>query len=76
MNIDFSKLAHGLIPAIIQDSKTKTVLMLGYMNAEAYQKTLDTQKVTFYSRSKQRLWTKGEESGHFLNLVIVMLIRF
>jgi len=71
MNIDFSKLAHGLIPAIIQDNKTKTVLMLGYMNAEAYQKTLDTQKVTFYSRSKQRLWTKGEESGHFLNLVSI-----
>ena len=71
MNIDFSKLAHGLIPAIIQDSETKTVLMLGYMNAEAYQKTLETQKVTFYSRSKQRLWTKGEESGNFLNLVSV-----
>ena len=71
MNIDFSKLAHGLIPAIIQDNKTKTVLMLGYMNAEAYQKTLDTQKVTFYSRSKQRLWTKGEESGHFLNMVSI-----
>lgn len=69
MNIDFSKLAHGLIPAIIQDSETKSVLMLGYMNAESYQKTLDTQKVTFYSRSKQRLWTKGEESGNFLNLV-------
>ena len=69
MNIDFSKLAHGLIPAIIQDSETKTVLMMGYMNAEAYQKTLETQKVTFYSRSKQRLWTKGEESGNFLNLV-------
>lgn len=69
MNIDFTKSAHGLIPAIIQDSETKTVLMLGYMNAESYQKTLDTKKVTFYSRSKQRLWTKGEESGHFLNLV-------
>lgn len=69
MNIDFSKNAHGLIPAIIQDSETKSVLMLGYMNAEAYQKTLDTQKVTFFSRSKQRLWTKGEESGNFLNLV-------
>ena len=69
MNIDFSKLAHGLIPAIIQDSETKNVLMLGYMNAEAYQKTLDIQKVTFYSRSKQRLWTKGEESGNFLHLV-------
>ena len=69
MNIDFTKSADGLIPAIIQDSETKTVLMLGYMNAESYQKTLDTKKVTFYSRSKQRLWTKGEESGHFLNLV-------
>jgi len=69
MNIDFSKSAHGLIPAIIQDNETKSVLMLGYMNAEAYQKTLDTQKVTFFSRSKQRLWTKGEESGNFLNLV-------
>jgi phosphoribosyl-AMP cyclohydrolase / phosphoribosyl-ATP pyrophosphohydrolase len=69
MNIDFTKSAHGLIPAIIQDSETKSVLMLGYMNAESYQKTLDTQKVTFFSRSKQRLWTKGEESGNFLNLV-------
>lgn len=69
MNIDFSKSAHGLIPAIIQDSETKSVLMLGYMNAESYQKTLDTKKVTFFSRSKQRLWTKGEESGNFLNLV-------
>jgi phosphoribosyl-ATP pyrophosphohydrolase/phosphoribosyl-AMP cyclohydrolase len=69
MNIDFSKNTDGLIPAIIQDSKTKTVLMLGYMNAEAYQKTVDSQKVTFYSRSKKRLWTKGEESGNFLNLV-------
>ena len=69
MNIDFSKSAHGLIPAIIQDIETKAVLMLGYMNAESYQKTLDTKKVTFFSRSKQRLWTKGEESGNFLNLV-------
>lgn len=71
MNIDFSKLAHGLIPAIIQDSETKNVLMLGYMNAAAYQKTLDTQKVTFYSRSKQRLWTKGEVSGNFLHVVSI-----
>jgi phosphoribosyl-AMP cyclohydrolase / phosphoribosyl-ATP pyrophosphohydrolase len=71
MNIDFTKSAHGLIPAIIQDSETKNVLMLGYMNAESYQKTLETQKVTFYSRSKQRLWTKGEESGNFLNLVTI-----
>ncbi|WP_278035644.1 bifunctional phosphoribosyl-AMP cyclohydrolase/phosphoribosyl-ATP diphosphatase HisIE [Flavobacterium nitratireducens] len=69
MEIDFSKSAHGLIPAIIQDSETKNVLMLGYMNDEAFQKTMETGKVTFFSRSKQRLWTKGEESGHFLNLV-------
>jgi len=69
MEIDFSKSENGLIPAIIQDSETKSVLMLGYMNAEAYQKTLDTKKVTFFSRSKQRLWTKGEESGNFLNLI-------
>ncbi|OUD36919.1 bifunctional phosphoribosyl-AMP cyclohydrolase/phosphoribosyl-ATP diphosphatase HisIE [Flavobacterium sp. FPG59] len=71
MNIDFSKNTDGLIPAIIQDSETKAVLMLGYMNEEAYRKTIDTQKVTFFSRSKQRLWTKGEESGNFLNLVDV-----
>ena len=58
----------GLIPAIIQDAITKTVLMLGYMNAEAITKTKETNKVTFYSRSKQRLWTKGEESGHFFKL--------
>jgi phosphoribosyl-AMP cyclohydrolase / phosphoribosyl-ATP pyrophosphohydrolase len=69
MEIDFSKSAHGLIPAIIQDSETNNVLMLGYMNNEAYQKTIETGKVTFFSRSKQRLWTKGEESGNFLNLV-------
>ncbi|TDW51487.1 phosphoribosyl-ATP pyrophosphatase /phosphoribosyl-AMP cyclohydrolase [Flavobacterium sp. 270] len=69
MTADFTKSAHGLIPAIIQDSETKNVLMLGYMNEEALQKTLETQKVTFFSRSKQRLWTKGEESGHFLNLI-------
>ncbi|MEC7784252.1 MAG: bifunctional phosphoribosyl-AMP cyclohydrolase/phosphoribosyl-ATP diphosphatase HisIE [Bacteroidota bacterium] len=62
---------NGLVPAIIQDAKTKTVLMLGYMNEEAYLKTNTTKKVTFYSRSKQRLWTKGEESGNFLNLVAI-----
>ena len=61
--------SNGLVPAIIQDATTKNVLMLGYMNEEAYQKTLATKQVTFYSRSKQRLWTKGEESGNFLNLV-------
>ena len=59
----------GLVPVIIQDATTKNVLMLGYMNAEALEKTKATKKVTFFSRSKQRLWTKGEESGHFLNLV-------
>lgn len=61
----------GLIPAIIQDANTNKVLMLGYMNQEAYDKTMETKKVTFYSRSKQRLWTKGEESGNFLNLVSI-----
>ena len=68
MNIDFGKTG-GLVPAIIQDVSTKNVLMLGYMNKEAYQKTIETKKVTFYSRSRQRLWTKGEESGHWLHLV-------
>lgn len=71
MKIDFSKSKDGLIPAIIQDSETKKVLMLGYMNSESLQKTLDTQKVTFFSRSKDRLWTKGEDSGNFLNLVVI-----
>lgn len=61
--------SEGLIPAIIQDAITKNVLMLGYMDEEAFKKTQDTKKVTFFSRSKQRLWTKGEESGNFLNLV-------
>jgi phosphoribosyl-ATP pyrophosphohydrolase/phosphoribosyl-AMP cyclohydrolase len=70
MEIDI-KSAHGLIPAIIQDSETKNVLMLGYMNEESLQKTIETQKVTFFSRSKQRLWTKGEESGNFLNLISI-----
>lgn len=70
MNIDI-KSSHGLIPAIIQDSETKNVLMMGYMNEESIQKTIETQKVTFFSRSKQRLWTKGEESGNFLNLVSI-----
>jgi len=69
MTLNFN--SHGLIPAIIQDATTKNVLMLGYMNQEAYNKTIETKKVTFFSRSKQRLWTKGEESGHFLNLVDV-----
>ncbi|MEO0507340.1 MAG: bifunctional phosphoribosyl-AMP cyclohydrolase/phosphoribosyl-ATP diphosphatase HisIE [Bacteroidota bacterium] len=69
MEVDFDKSPDGLVPAIVQDAVTKNVLMLGYMNKEALQKTLDTEKVTFFSRSKQRLWTKGETSGNFLDLV-------
>lgn len=68
MNIDFEKMG-GLVPAIIQDADTRQVLMLGFMNEEAYRKTLDTRHVTFWSRSRQTLWTKGETSGNFLNLV-------
>ena len=71
MKIDITKNTNNLIPAIIQDNETKTVLMLGYMNQEALNITLETQKVTFFSRSKNRLWTKGEESGNFLNLVSI-----
>ena len=69
MKVNFSKYADGLVPAIVQDVNTRTVLMLGFMNADALTQTQETQKVTFYSRSKQRLWTKGEESGNFLHLV-------
>ena len=69
MTIDYSKHPDGLVPAIVQDAKTRTVLMLGYMNADAVAKTQETKQVTFFSRSKNRLWTKGEESGHFLTLV-------
>ncbi len=65
--LDFAK-GDGLLPAIVQDSMTDKVLMLGYMNREALQTTLDIRRVTFFSRSKQRLWTKGESSGHFLEL--------
>lgn len=68
MQVDFSKSPDGLIPAIIQDAITNKVLMLGYMNREALDKTLAEGKVTFFSRSKNRLWTKGEESGNFLHL--------
>lgn len=71
MNIDFNKNKDGLVPAIIQDSKTQKVLMLGYMNKEAFTKTVAESKVTFFSRSKNRLWTKGEESGNFLNVVSI-----
>ena len=66
MEIDFEKYSDGLVPAIIQDPVTRSVLMLGYMNQEALDMTINTGKVTFFSRSRQRLWTKGEESGHFL----------
>ncbi|WP_298525847.1 bifunctional phosphoribosyl-AMP cyclohydrolase/phosphoribosyl-ATP diphosphatase HisIE [uncultured Christiangramia sp.] len=71
MDIDFNKNKDGLVPAIIQDQDTGKVLMLGYMNEEAYLKTNESKKVTFFSRTKQRLWTKGEESGNFLNLVSI-----
>ena len=73
MNIDFNKNNDGLVPAIIQDATTKNVLMLGYMNEEAFKKTQDTKLVTFFSRTKKRLWTKGEESGNVLNLVDIKL---
>ncbi|ULQ57236.1 bifunctional phosphoribosyl-AMP cyclohydrolase/phosphoribosyl-ATP diphosphatase HisIE [Flavihumibacter rivuli] len=68
MKVDFAKFSDGLVPAIIQDNMTNKVLMLGFMNEEALKKTEETGKVTFFSRSKNRLWTKGEESGHFLEL--------
>lgn len=68
MNIDFQK-SGGLVPAIIQDNLTSKVLMLGYMNEEALAKTTESGQVTFFSRTKNRLWTKGEESGNFLNVV-------
>jgi phosphoribosyl-ATP pyrophosphohydrolase/phosphoribosyl-AMP cyclohydrolase len=70
MEIDFEKL-DGLVPAIVQDAVTKNVLMLGFMNKEAYDKTIETKKVTFWSRSRKCLWTKGETSGNFLNLVSI-----
>lgn len=70
MTIDFEKM-NGLVPAIIQDAKTLKVLMLGFMNEDAYKKTVETGKVTFWSRTKQRLWTKGETSGNFLHVVSI-----
>ena len=70
MKIDFDKLG-GLVPAIIQDATTKNVLMLGFMNEGAYQKTIDTGKVAFWSRTRNCLWTKGETSGNYLNLVSI-----
>ncbi len=70
MKIDFNK-TNGLVPVIIQDEKTLEVLMLGYMNEEAFQKTSSEKKVTFFSRTKNRLWTKGEESGNFLHVISI-----
>lgn len=71
MTINFNKMGDGLVPAVIQDDQTGKVLMLGFMNKEAYEKTQKEGKVTFFSRTKKRLWTKGEESGNFLNVVSV-----
>lgn len=71
MKIDFDKLGNGLVPAVIQDAETNKVLMLGFMNEEAYEKSVEEQRVTFFSRTKERLWTKGEESGNFLNIVSI-----
>ena len=72
MKIDYAKYSDGLVPVIIQDDTTAKVLMLGFMNEDALEKTKTTGKVTFYSRSKQRLWTKGEESGNFLQLKTII----
>jgi phosphoribosyl-ATP pyrophosphohydrolase/phosphoribosyl-AMP cyclohydrolase len=71
--IDFNKFHDGLVPAIIQDINTNKVLMLGYMNKEAFDATMSSTCITFFSRSKNRLWTKGEESGNFLELKSVMV---
>jgi len=71
MSLNFDKLG-GILPAIIQDAQTNEVLMLGFMNQEAYDKTLSEGKVTFFSRSKERLWTKGEESGNFMDVVEIL----
>jgi phosphoribosyl-ATP pyrophosphohydrolase/phosphoribosyl-AMP cyclohydrolase len=73
MEINFSKYSDGLVPAVVQDDQTGKVLMLGFLNQEAVDKTRQLGKVTFYSRSKKRLWTKGEESGHFLILKEIKL---
>ena len=73
LTINFDKSADGLVPAVIQDAETGKVLMLGYMNQAAYDKTVAEGVVTFYSRSKQRLWTKGETSGNFLHFTEIMV---
>ena len=72
MELDFDKM-NGLVPAIIQDNETRKVLMLGFMNKEAYDKTVETGKVTFFSRTKNRLWTKGEESGNRQKIFEILL---
>jgi len=71
MELNFNKLAGEILPAVIQDNTTNKVLMLGFMNKEAYDKTVSTGLVTFFSRTKNRLWTKGEESGNFLKVVTI-----
>ncbi|MFT3746474.1 MAG: bifunctional phosphoribosyl-AMP cyclohydrolase/phosphoribosyl-ATP diphosphatase HisIE [Pyrinomonadaceae bacterium] len=71
MKLNYEKYTDGLIPAIVQDADTRTVLMLGFVNEEALKKTLETRRVTFYSRSRRQLWTKGETSGNFLDLVSI-----
>ncbi len=71
MELNFSKLAGDILPAVIQDNTTGKVLMLGFMNKEAFDKTVSTNLVTFFSRTKNRLWTKGEESGNYLNVVSI-----
>lgn len=71
MELNFNKLAGDILPAVIQDNTTGKVLMLGFMNREAYDKTVQSGKVTFFSRTKGRLWTKGEESGNFLNVISI-----
>jgi len=71
MNLNYQKYSDGLIPAIVQDAETRAVLMLGFMNEEAFSQTRDTGRVTFYSRSRQQLWTKGETSGNFLDVVSI-----
>jgi len=72
MELDFNKFG-GLIPAIIQDIQTNKVLMLGFMNEDAYRQTIELKKVTFFSRTRQRLWTKGETSGNFLYVVEILI---
>ncbi len=71
--LNFTKLSDGLVPVVVQDSQTQVVLMVGFMNEAAYQQTLQTRQVTFYSRTKQRLWTKGETSGNFLEVVDILI---